>query len=111
RNAFKVFGYRNPETISVTGNVIFTAPEADLEELANSIERNLKKRFALYIPVADRRVEDIRRMIESNPFDGVEITESTRLFVAFLCEPLDEKIRIKGKTDPAFKVLKTTNSE
>lgn len=112
RNAFKIFGFRSIETISVTGNVLFQAPDADVEELANSIERNLRKRFNMYIPVAVRRIEDIERVVNSEPFQNIEINEETRLFVSFLCEPEEEQIKRKGKVSKeGFRVLKTTEGE
>lgn len=86
RKAFEAMGLSNVRTLLATGNVIFEASETDADALVGVIEAGLTKAFDHNVPVILRRLDHIRELVQSGPFDGVEVTKDTRLYVTFLSE-------------------------
>jgi uncharacterized protein (DUF1697 family) len=112
RKCFNTMGFSNASTISVAGNVLFGAQSTELDELSNSVERNLKKQFKFDIPVSVRSLNYIKEIIELNPFKNVEVTENTRLYVTFYSGYVDHKLKLPYKSaDGDFKIIKITEGE
>ncbi len=112
RRAFKVAGYTNISTLLATGNVIFDSPSEDLEELTDSLEIFLKKRFGFEIPVLLRSMDNLKQLVESDPFHGIKVTNETRLYVSFLSEPKKPSMKIPYETENGlFKILRVTSNE
>lgn len=98
RKVFKSMGFSDIQTISVAGNVLFTTETTDTEEVSNSIERNLKKAFKFDIPVSVRTIKELSKLVDSNPFKGIEVTENTRLYVSFISGYFDNKLKVPFKS-------------
>lgn len=113
RKCFKELGLDNIITISVAGNVLFQGPSIDdIDELATSIERLLKKAFKFDIPVSVRTISSIQKLVDSNPFEGIEVKEETRLYVTFFSGYIDKKFKVPFTPDKShFTILKVTESE
>ncbi|MFS8130846.1 MAG: DUF1697 domain-containing protein [Candidatus Dojkabacteria bacterium] len=109
RKAFKVAGYSNISTLLATGNVIFDSSNEDSEELTDSLEIFLKKRFGFEIPVLLRTMDSIKKLHVSDPFKGIKVTNETRLYVSFLSEPKKASIPIPYESEGGFfKILSAT---
>lgn len=112
RKAFKVAGYSNISTLLATGNVIFDSDNDDLEELTDSLEIFLKKRFGFEIFVLLRTMNNIKRLVESDPFKGIKVTNETRRYVSFLNEYKKPNIKIPYEAGNGhFKILRVTPDE
>lgn len=112
RRAFKVAGYTNISTLLATGNVIFDSPNEDIEELTDSLEIFLKKRFGFDIPVLLRTMENLKQLVDSDPFKGIKVTNETRLYVSFLSEPRKPSFKVPYVSDNGlFKILRVTPEE
>jgi uncharacterized protein (DUF1697 family) len=105
RRAFESLKLGNVATVLASGNVIFDSPETDRRKLARDIGARLSKAFGHEKDVLVRTAEDIRGLVESEPFKDIEVTPQTRLYVTFLsapyagaleipCEPPGKDIRI-----------------
>ncbi|MEO6729162.1 MAG: DUF1697 domain-containing protein [Candidatus Dojkabacteria bacterium] len=109
RKAFKVAGYSNISTLLATGNVIFDSPSEDLEELTDSLEIFLKKRFGFEIPVLLRTMDNLKKLHNSEPFKGIKVTNETRFYVSFLSEPKKASIPIPYESEGGFfRILSAT---
>ena len=84
--AFEKMGFQDVQTVLASGNVIFTARQADAKALAAEIESGLKKAFNMNICVLLRNRDDLERLRSSEPFKGIEAAPSIRLYVTFLSE-------------------------
>ena len=112
RKAFKVAGYKNISTLLATGNVIFESSNEDIEELTDSLEIFLKKRFGFEIPVLLRTMDSIKALYASDPFKGIKVTNETRLYVSFLSEPKRPSFKIPYESENGlFKILRVTPEE
>ena len=73
-------GYTDVRTVLASGNVIFSGPKAKARE---KLERAYKERFDMKIDVVVRTMDELRAVIDADPF-GDEVDNATRYFVAFL---------------------------
>ena len=90
REVFAALGFENVKTYIQSGNVVFETARSDDEKLAARIEAAVEKEF-FKTPVMVRSVDEIREIVENNPFAGEEF-EDKLFHVVFLAEKLsDEK--------------------
>src|SRR5207249_1401899 len=70
--AFEELGFTDVKTLLNSGNVLFDAPTAD--SLIPTIERKLRETFGFEIPVLVRRQDEVRAIVESDPFRDADAT-------------------------------------
>ncbi len=103
-------GFEKIQTLLNSGNVIFETPATDEKELETKLAQHLEEVFGFPIPTLVRKAEDLQRLIMQDPFAGVELTDSTRLYVTFLREkPAQDLILPWTSEDGAFKILGIEN--
>jgi uncharacterized protein (DUF1697 family) len=73
-------GYEDVRTVLASGNVIFTGPKAKARA---TLEKGLEERFGFKVDVVLRTMDEVRAVIEDEPF-GDEVDNLTRYFVVFL---------------------------
>jgi uncharacterized protein (DUF1697 family) len=73
-------GYEDVRTVLQSGNVIFTGAKAKARE---TLEAGLEDRYGFKVDVVLRTMEEVRAVVENEPF-GDEASDLTRLFVVFL---------------------------
>ncbi|WP_162427857.1 DUF1697 domain-containing protein [Pontibacter pudoricolor] len=99
-------GFGHVETLLNSGNVIFDATPAPEKELETIIGNSLEKAFGFPIPVLVRDAEVIADLRQNNPFQEVEVTKDTRLYISFLKEkPANDLTNPWATADGAFQVL------
>jgi uncharacterized protein (DUF1697 family) len=92
REMFAAFGFEYVKTYINSGNVIFEAPETNGKKLSDKIEKAIQKEFSLNIKVMVRTIDEIRDIIENNPFDG-QFENDKNLHVLFFDEELPQEKR------------------
>jgi uncharacterized protein (DUF1697 family) len=106
RKTMEKMGFKKVKTLLNSGNVIFDGafkPITDPEELVST---GLEKAFGFPIPVLIRTAEEIRELIRSQPFEGVEETKDTRLYVSFLKHEPETQIQLPWTADDgSFRIL------
>lgn len=91
RNMFKKMGFKNVQTYIQSGNVIFDSDSNDSQTLSQSIKEQIHSDFGHDVPVMIRTSEDLKHLINNNPFDG-QNEDPFRLYVTFFLEtPPKEK--------------------
>ena len=112
RNAFEAMGFASVRTLLASGNVIFETERKDRKALTREIESRLAA-FKKDIRVVLRGLEDIRALQESDPFKGIKVTPSVRLYVTFLSEKAESPaITIPYATpQKEFRILRASRTE
>lgn len=107
RGCMEAKGYRNVKTLLNSGNVIFDGMSAEEEQsLASKLERLFEQTFGFPVPVLVRKAEDIFTLIHSSPFEGIEVTKDTRLYVSFAKESLKQPVSLPWVSDnSAYRIL------
>ncbi len=112
RKAFASQGFKNVKTILASGNAIFEASMAKEQSIAGKIEKCIKETFGKDIGVIVRFLDDIRRLVDADPFAGIKPTAQTRLYVTFLPEKLKGKPKIPVEySGKGFNIVYTTSTE
>ncbi len=81
---FESIGLMKVKTYIQSGNVIFESAESDAEIVRNNIEQNIENAMGKKITVILRTKEEIRAIIERDPFANHDWGENTKLYVCFL---------------------------
>jgi uncharacterized protein (DUF1697 family) len=92
--AFEAMGFGNVKTLLASGNVLFDARSG--KGLKEKIEAGLHDAFGFRIGVVLRSLDELRAMVESDPFNGVTESEAARLHVTLTAEPLPDGFEFPG---------------
>jgi uncharacterized protein (DUF1697 family) len=91
-------GFFEVETFISSGNVIFSAPSEEREELESRIEAQILDKFGFDSPTFIRTAEQLRQIAEMDPFSKMNPQEETIDYVSFLKEEpsLEKKAKLLG---------------
>ena len=81
---YKDLGFNEISTYLQSGNVIFTCPNNEPAGLVDHIEAAIKHRFGFDVTVIIRTQQELRQIIETNPFLGRQEINPDKLHVTFL---------------------------
>jgi uncharacterized protein (DUF1697 family) len=84
RGVFQKLGYQNVQTVISSGNVLFESPSRDVKALEAAIEEAIQRQLGFTSTTIIRSHHQLRRLVGSNLFGGIEDTPTTRLNVTFL---------------------------
>lgn len=94
RKSYENLGFRSVTTYVQSGNVVFTGKKAKSDELAQIISRQIEKDFGFEVPVIVLTIDNLKQIINSNPFLKDSDKDTTFLHVTFLAtkpETFDRK--------------------
>jgi uncharacterized protein (DUF1697 family) len=82
---FETLGFKGAKTLIQTGNVVFRADNAKPDAaLAGLIEKTIEKKFGFEVPVILRTLEELRAVLDGNPWRKKKPAESERVYISFL---------------------------
>ena len=86
KKTFEKMGFKHVRTFLASGNVVFESEQTDKAALTREIESGLKAVFNKEINVILRSLDDLKKFQSSEPFKGITVTPSIRLYITFLSE-------------------------
>jgi uncharacterized protein (DUF1697 family) len=98
KKTFEALGFTDVKTLLASGNVLFAAPSASENTLVKKIEKKLETALGREIGVLVRKIEELQRLAETDPFAGIKVTPQTRLYVTFLSEKNKSSLKIPYET-------------
>lgn len=105
RKTMEQLGFTKVITLLNSGNVIFDASgeEAALEE---QLAARLEKEFGFPIPVLLRTDNEILQLHNSRPFEKIEVTPDTRLYVSFLKQTPERQVSLPWTSeDGSYRII------
>jgi uncharacterized protein (DUF1697 family) len=113
KKAFEEMGFEGVRTLLASGNVIFESEQTDEKALTQAIESGLKKAIEKDVGVMLRSLDHLRELRSSEPFKGIEVTPSTRLYVTFLAKKAGPRTITIPYASPQdeFRILHATPTE
>lgn len=87
REVCSALGYENVKTYINSGNIIFETAKTSDKILAAKIEAEIEKEFGLKIKTIVRSIDEIKELVENNPFAG-EFENDKDVHVFFLDEEM-----------------------
>jgi uncharacterized protein (DUF1697 family) len=93
---FELLNYKNVTTYIQSGNVMFDSSEEKPENIAEKIQKKIKKEFSFEVPVIIRTKQDLSYIINTNPFLKRKDIDHSKLHLTFLSKmqegPIPRKI-------------------
>ena len=112
KNSFESLRFKNVRTLLASGNVVFEAHPTSTATLEQKIKEKLKKTFGHEIGVLVRTIEELQHLSESQPFEGIDVTPQTRLYVTFLSEKTKSHLKIPyASPNKNFRILGASKYE
>ena len=98
RRHFEIPGINNVVTYIQSGNVLFDTRITDEIKLRKTIEKQLVTKLGYTVPTLLRSLDEIRNVVQSNPFEHIPVDGPRKLYVTFLSDTIGEAER--SKLDP-----------
>lgn len=112
RQGFTSWGFRNVKTLLASGNIVFEIQDSNVDVLATDIGKRIYETFGMDISVIVRSLDQIKDLLDKNPFDGIPVTKQTRLYVTFLPERHQSKLKIPYEAlEKDFNIVSVTEFE
>jgi uncharacterized protein (DUF1697 family) len=120
-DVFEGLGFENVKVLIASGNVRFDADEKNEAKLTKTVEAGLEKALGFDVATMLRSADEVKAMLDLDPFKGIKVTKETRLYVTLLAtrttstmklpyETLGGELRILSRTDrEVFSVLTLKN--
>ncbi len=86
RALYESLGLRDVQSYVQSGNILYRTSKRDLEAVARQVEEAMLERHGIRTAIVQRSCEDLRGVVERNPFAGREGIDPARLGVTFLRE-------------------------
>lgn len=113
KKAFAEMGFENVRTLLASGNVLFESARTDKRAMAGEIGAGLRKLLNKDVGVALRSRDDLEKIRSADPFRGIAVTPSLRLYVTFLSDPTRPHAIGIPYASPhgEFRILRATSGE
>ena len=109
---FSSLGLQNIATVIASGNIIFDTEEKNEKILTKKIEDKLKDVLGYPVPTMLRSSEEIKKLIELEPFRNLTLTKEIRRYVTFLAEDINQDFKLPFEsTKKDFIILAKTKRE
>ena len=104
KELYQSLNFKHVKTYIQSGNVLFETSGVPVEKLKEEIEVEIEKTFNLQVPVFILTIEELKMIIENNPFPD---ENPRKIHVTFLSEPPVERPveEINGIKDGSEKFL------
>lgn len=86
RNFLEMPGIHNIVTYIQTGNVLFNTSETDVDILTKALEKQLEEKLGYRVNVILRTQQELKDVIENNPYEHIKTEEKPSLYVTFLSD-------------------------
>jgi uncharacterized protein (DUF1697 family) len=94
KKIFKSIGSDDIRTYIQSGNVIFNSKISDENSIIKKIESELHKNLSNDVLVFLRTSEDLKSIIETNPFLKMILNNPIKLYITFLKDELKQKLKL-----------------
>ena len=101
KRAFEAAGFSEVKTILGSGNVVFTAGKAGVARLQAQAEAAMEKRLGRSFLTIVRPVDELRALLESNPYKGHNVPADAKRIATFLHGEPDANLRLPIEGDRA----------
>jgi uncharacterized protein (DUF1697 family) len=99
RGVFENLGFENVKTVISSGNVIFDTPSRSVKKLEQTIEAALPEQLGFTSTTILRSQGQIQKLVDRNPFKGMEHSQKSSLNVTFLKKKRKRDIQFPHKID------------
>jgi uncharacterized protein (DUF1697 family) len=84
RGVFQRLGFENVQTVISSGNVLFESSSRGVKTLESTIDEAIEEQLGFTTTTIIRSHQQLKRLLDDNPFGRVEDSPTSRLNVTFL---------------------------
>ncbi|HYG70140.1 MAG TPA: DUF1697 domain-containing protein [Anaeromyxobacteraceae bacterium] len=110
KKAFELAGFTDVKTVLSSGNVVFTARRTPTATLERKAEAAMEARLGKAFPTIVREVEELRRLLESDPWQAQKVEARAKRVVTFLRRKPAAKLALPIELDGA-RILRVRDRE
>jgi uncharacterized protein (DUF1697 family) len=99
RGVFEKLGFSNVKTVISSGNVIFESSSRRVRELEERIENAFPEELGFNSTTIIRSQKQIQQLVDNDPFQGMEHSQTSNLNVTFLKKKRKIDIKFPYKVD------------
>jgi uncharacterized protein (DUF1697 family) len=99
--AFEAAGFTDVKTVLGSGNVVFDARSTSEESVQLKAEAAMQEQLGRVFPTIVRPVEQLRKLLESDPYRAFKISPKAKRIVTFLRGRPTAKIKLPVEMDGA----------
>jgi|SRR5579871_880237 len=112
RRIFEDLGFSSVASYIQSGNIFFVSSEQEEDSLQRKIEESLQQVLGYSVAVCIRRLEELEKMMEDNPFKSISVMPDMRFAVMFLSKPTTTVLPVPFLTpDGGYEVIGKTKKE
>ncbi|WP_405491265.1 DUF1697 domain-containing protein [Nocardia sp. NBC_00511] len=105
RGVFEGLGFEKVSSLLASGNVVFHSPETDVPALESAIQQALNTELGIPGGTLIRTYDQLRNLVDADPFAGLTHCRETYLTVTFVREAPKTIPRFPTEDAPAVRVL------
>ncbi len=94
RENFQDWGFEHVRTILASGNVVFESKEANPAKVRAGIEQGFANKYNWEVPTCVRSYSEIKALIKSHPFAGIEQSKQIQPYVTFFTERVQNGLNL-----------------
>src|SRR5262249_29346039 len=100
KKAFEHCDFKDVKTIATSGNVAFSSPMTEVA-IVKKAQAALQKRFGRETPVHVRSRDELRKMVEADPYKGFAIPKDAKRVITFLDASAKTALKLPHHQDGA----------
>ncbi len=87
KRALEAAGFKDVATLLSSGNIVFDAPRASNESVERRVEAAIEKGVGKSFMTIVRSIDELRTLLESDPYQGMRLTPEAKRIVTFVRKP------------------------
>jgi uncharacterized protein (DUF1697 family) len=111
KRSFEAAGFSDVSTVIASGNVVFTARSAAPASLERRAEKAMSKELGRSFLTIVRSIEDLRAMLDADPYARFRLPADAKRVVTFTREPAGTKLDLPTKDRDGTRILAATEGE
>ncbi|GAB2638841.1 DUF1697 domain-containing protein [Nocardia goodfellowii] len=105
RAVFERLGFEKVASVLASGNIVFHSDESDVPALEERIQQALIAELGIGGGTIVRSHEELRKLLDSDPFPGLTHGRGTYLTATFLKEGAPTPVRLPDQPDPLVQIV------
>ncbi|GAA5062746.1 DUF1697 domain-containing protein [Nocardia callitridis] len=105
RGVFEGLGFEGVASVVASGNIVFRAPDGEIDELESRIQAALNRELGIPGGTIVRSHGELRALLDSDPFPGLTHGRGTYLIATFVKDSAGVTVREPEVEDPRTRVV------
>lgn len=92
KKMYEDLGFAKVQTYIQSGNVVFQSEISDQKDLEKLISAGISKQFGFEVPVIVLNIQELKQVVQGNPFVNDNAKDIAHLYVTFLSSEPNQQI-------------------